>query len=220
MAVPGEDAVAVGEPEHIAPGLPGRRVHLPGPALGTADDSASVQPLQGGTGPGSDQSGHPAEDGDLPVGGFPPPRAPSLMRKLPELSSVFTTHRGAPPSSSRGSRPISPEGEYNVNYSFRHPETGQRLVLRLNTGSQMHLEHQIESKVLRHIHVPAGRRGAEAEPRPPDRCQSILVYALVAIGLPGKEGPAGLLQAHQDRTAAGTAPEHRQSDAPGAPDRI
>ncbi len=36
------------------------------------------------------------------------------------------------------------QGEYNVNYSFRHPETGQRLVLRLNTGSQMHLEHQIE----------------------------------------------------------------------------
>ena len=48
--VPGEDAVAVGEPEHIAPGLPGRRVHLPGPALGTADDSASVQPLQGAVG--------------------------------------------------------------------------------------------------------------------------------------------------------------------------
>ena len=24
------------------------------------------------------------------------------------------------------------QGEYNVNYSFRHPETGQRLVLRLN----------------------------------------------------------------------------------------
>ena len=32
------------------PGLPGRRVHLPGPALGTADDSASVQPLQGAVG--------------------------------------------------------------------------------------------------------------------------------------------------------------------------
>lgn len=35
------------------------------------------------------------------------------------------------------------QGEYNVNYSFLHPVTGKRLVLRINRGSQMHLEDQI-----------------------------------------------------------------------------
>ena len=35
------------------------------------------------------------------------------------------------------------QGEYNVNYSFLHPITGKKLVLRINTGSQMHLEDQI-----------------------------------------------------------------------------
>lgn len=34
-------------------------------------------------------------------------------------------------------------GEYNMNYTFRHPVTGKRLVLRVNTGSQMHLDDQI-----------------------------------------------------------------------------
>ena len=36
------------------------------------------------------------------------------------------------------------QGEYNVNYLFAHPETGKKYLLRINTGSQMHLEHQIE----------------------------------------------------------------------------
>ena len=36
------------------------------------------------------------------------------------------------------------QGEYNINYWFVHPITEQKLVLRINTGSQMHLEHQIE----------------------------------------------------------------------------
>ena len=35
------------------------------------------------------------------------------------------------------------QGEYNLNYSFIHPITGQKLVLRINTGSQMHLDDQI-----------------------------------------------------------------------------
>lgn len=35
------------------------------------------------------------------------------------------------------------QGEYNVNYRFRHPGSGQELVLRINMGSQMHLENQI-----------------------------------------------------------------------------
>ena len=35
------------------------------------------------------------------------------------------------------------QGEYNANYLFLHPETGERLVLRINTGSQMNLKNQI-----------------------------------------------------------------------------
>ena len=35
------------------------------------------------------------------------------------------------------------QGEYNLNYVFTHPVTGRMLVLRINTGSQMHLEDQI-----------------------------------------------------------------------------
>lgn len=36
------------------------------------------------------------------------------------------------------------QGEYNRNYYFVHPLTGRKLLLRVNCGSQMHLEHQIE----------------------------------------------------------------------------
>lgn len=36
------------------------------------------------------------------------------------------------------------QGEYNVNYIFVHPVTGRRLILRVNAGSQMHLDRQIE----------------------------------------------------------------------------
>ena len=36
------------------------------------------------------------------------------------------------------------QGEYNVNYSFSHPDTDKRLLLRIHTGSQMHLDNQIE----------------------------------------------------------------------------
>ena len=35
------------------------------------------------------------------------------------------------------------QGEYNVNYVFSHPVTAQKLVLRINRGSQMHLTDQI-----------------------------------------------------------------------------
>lgn len=36
------------------------------------------------------------------------------------------------------------QGEYNRNYTFIHPVTGKKLVLRINFGSQMHLKDQIE----------------------------------------------------------------------------
>lgn len=35
------------------------------------------------------------------------------------------------------------QGEYNRNYLFTHPVSGQKLILRVNCGSQMHLEKQI-----------------------------------------------------------------------------
>lgn len=35
------------------------------------------------------------------------------------------------------------QGEYNLNYVFTHPLSDEKLVLRINTGSQMHLEDQI-----------------------------------------------------------------------------
>lgn len=36
------------------------------------------------------------------------------------------------------------QGEYNRNYVFTHPVSEKQLILRINFGSQMHLEHQIE----------------------------------------------------------------------------
>lgn len=36
------------------------------------------------------------------------------------------------------------QGEYNRNYLFTHPNTGKKMVLRVNFGSQMHLDNQIE----------------------------------------------------------------------------
>lgn len=36
------------------------------------------------------------------------------------------------------------QGEYNINYVFIHPASYEKLVLRINTGSQMHLKNQIE----------------------------------------------------------------------------
>ena len=36
------------------------------------------------------------------------------------------------------------QGEYNANYIFVHPVSGEKLLFRVNTGSQMHLENQIE----------------------------------------------------------------------------
>ena len=50
------------------------------------------------------------------------------------------------------------QGEYNLNYRFSHPGTGRDLVLRINTGSQMHLPDQIayEFSALEDL-APTGR---------------------------------------------------------------
>ena len=36
------------------------------------------------------------------------------------------------------------QGEYNINFSFVHPHSGKTLLLRVNCGSQMHLDNQIQ----------------------------------------------------------------------------
>ena len=50
------------------------------------------------------------------------------------------------------------QGEYNINYVFTHPVTDKKLVLRINRGSQMHLNDQIgyEFSALQNL-IPSGR---------------------------------------------------------------
>lgn len=77
------------------------------------------------------------------------------------------------------------QGEYNVNYRFRHPATGRQLVLRVNTGSQMHLAHQIryEFSALQALY-PSGRT---PEALFWDEPEEILPYGvLVMEWLPGR----------------------------------
>lgn len=71
------------------------------------------------------------------------------MRQLPDgLEKIVTDERfrkalGLPDRLEEQYEPLA-QGEYNRNFLFTHPVTGKKLVLRLNFGSQMHLEHQIE----------------------------------------------------------------------------
>lgn len=57
--------------------------------------------------------------------------------------AACTEALGIPKEAQIVCKPLA-RGEYNINYVFRHPVTGKYLVLRVNTGSQMHLAHQIE----------------------------------------------------------------------------
>ena len=72
-------------------------------------------------------------------------------------SPAFLEPLGLPPRTQLTFSPLG-QGEYNVNYRFDHPITGRRLVLRINTGSQMHLERQIayEFSALKGL-APSGR---------------------------------------------------------------
>ena len=71
------------------------------------------------------------------------------------------------------------QGEYNCNFSFEHPD-GRRLVLRINRGSQMHLQDQIgyEFKALKALEASRRTPGALA-------CYSEK-SALVMEHLPGR----------------------------------
>ena len=71
-------------------------------------------------------------------------------------SHTFLTALGLPVGTRLVFAPLG-RGEYNTNYTFLHPN-GQKLVLRINTGSQMHLENQIqyEFSALKNLE-PSGR---------------------------------------------------------------
>ncbi len=77
------------------------------------------------------------------------------------------------------------QGEYNQNFVFTHPVTQQKLVLRINKGSQMHLDHQIEYEF-------SALKALECSGRTPkalfyDNSKSILPYGtLVMEWLPGR----------------------------------
>ena len=77
------------------------------------------------------------------------------------------------------------QGEYNQNFLFTHPLTQQKLVLRINKGSQMHLENQIEYEF-------SALNDLENSGRTPkalfcDNSKSILPYGtLVMEWLPGQ----------------------------------
>lgn len=77
------------------------------------------------------------------------------------------------------------QGEYNANFSFTHPVSGQKLVLRINTGSQMHLADQIGYEF-------AALQALEGSGRTPkalfcDNSRTILPYGtLVMEWLPGR----------------------------------
>ena len=72
-------------------------------------------------------------------------------------SKAFLSPLGLPEGTDLVFSPLG-QGEYNLNYLFSHPLTGQKLVLRINTGSQMHLADQIgyEFSALQML-VPCGR---------------------------------------------------------------
>lgn len=71
------------------------------------------------------------------------------MKQLPDgLEQIVTEERFRSalglPKKLEEQYELLAQGEYNRNFLFTHPVTGKKLVLRLNFGSQMHLEHQIE----------------------------------------------------------------------------
>ena len=104
-------------------------------------------------------------------------------------SEAFLSPLGLPGDTQLEFSPLG-QGEYNTNYTFIHPD-GQKLVLRINTGSQMHLEDQIgyEFSALKNLE-PSGRTPKALF------CDSTM-NCLVMEHLPGMP-----LQYERDMTAA------------------
>ncbi|MBE6922213.1 MAG: aminoglycoside phosphotransferase family protein [Ruminococcaceae bacterium] len=66
-----------------------------------------------------------------------------ITQYLPFLNSeAFLAPLGIPEGTTLDFSVLG-QGEYNLNYVFTHPISSKKLVLRINTGSQMHLEDQI-----------------------------------------------------------------------------
>lgn len=71
------------------------------------------------------------------------------MNRIPHLSEYITSKnftdflQVSKESSKNVQYHFLAQGEYNCNYDFIHPVTGKHLVLRINLGSQMHLQKQI-----------------------------------------------------------------------------
>lgn len=88
------------------------------------------------------------------------------------------------------------QGEYNINYVFAHPATEQKLVLRVNAGSQMHLADQIgyEYNALRLLE----RSGRTPRALYVDGSREDLPYGVMVMEfLPGRA-----LDYHRDMDAA------------------
>lgn len=54
------------------------------------------------------------------------------------------------------------QGEYNINYLFTHPTTKEKLILRVNTASQMNLDNQIEYEYKTLLKLEESRRTPKA----------------------------------------------------------
>ncbi len=106
-----------------------------------------------------------------------------MIRKEPLCSylksDTFLCALGIPAGTPLYFSPLG-QGEYNLNYVFLHPVTKQKLVLRINKGSQMHLEDQIgyEFSALQYL-APSGRT-----PKPVFCCRELGL--LVMEWLPGR----------------------------------
>ncbi len=65
-------------------------------------------------------------------------RVLNSLRDIDTKEDLFSSYLGVDEVSELGS------GEYNLNYTYRDPLSGKKKVFRINMGSQMNLENQIE----------------------------------------------------------------------------
>lgn len=136
------------------------------------------------------------------------------LKQIPGLSELvgspeYRSALGLPAAVTEEYRLLA-QGEYNRNFRFRHPVTGKELLLRVNCGSQMHLEHQIEyeSHALELL-APSGRTPqvlyTDGSKRYTDHGVSVMEY------LPGRS-----LDYHRDlERAAGILADVHSVPLPG-----
>ena len=99
-------------------------------------------------------------------------------------SEMFCDWLGTRPGDAVGFKLLG-HGEYNINYLFRRPSTGDKLVLRIPMGSQMHLRNQVryEFEALLLLE-PSGRT---PEPLYIDDTLTVIPYGFMVMDfLPGR----------------------------------